>query len=167
MKKKNQLQTVWNVWLTQKKHMLLFSLNVKMIPAYFFHSFQGFSKRISCDPNPDSWSLKRRNEVVCIAHFLKLWFNHSFPFPIGLNWKLKKFSWAETMVSFAGFDEFAGFVILRTICWFRRNRARFGNAEFYAAMAFHETLLKSRVSSPKPWFRCLNYNFSGTTCNMI
>ena len=76
-----------------------------------------------------------------------------------LNWKLKKFSWAETMVSFAGFDEFAGFVFLRTICWFRRNRARFGNAEFYAAMAFHETLLKSRVSSPKPWFRCLDNNF--------
>ena len=75
------------------------------------------------------------------------------------NWKLKKFSWAETMVSFAGFDEFAGFVFLRTICWFRRNRARFGNAEFYAAMAFHETLLKSRVSSPKPWFRCLDNNF--------
>ena len=85
MKKKKSAPNCLKRMINTKKHMLLFSLNVKMIPAYFFHSFQGFSKRISCDPNPDSWSLKRRNEVVCIAHFLKLWFNHSFPFPFGLD----------------------------------------------------------------------------------
>ena len=30
------------------------------------------------------------------------------------SWKLKKSSWAETMVSFAGFDEFAGFCNLKS-----------------------------------------------------
>ena len=63
-------QIDWNGRLTHKKHMLPFSPDVKMIPAYFFFSFQGFSERISCDPNPDSWSLNRRNEIVCIAHLL-------------------------------------------------------------------------------------------------
>ena len=58
--------------INTKKHMLPFSPDVKIIPAYFFFSFQGFSERISCDPNPDSWSLNsnRRNEIICIAHLL-------------------------------------------------------------------------------------------------
>ena len=30
------------------------SPDVKMIPAIFFFSFQVFSERISCNPNPDS-----------------------------------------------------------------------------------------------------------------
>ena len=62
--------------------MLPFFPDVKMIPAYFFFSFHGYSERISCDPNPDSWSLNRRNEIVCIAHLLLykiLWFIYSFP----------------------------------------------------------------------------------------
>ena len=43
-----------------------------MIPAFFFLSLssQGFSERISCDPNPDSWSLNRRNEIISISHLL-------------------------------------------------------------------------------------------------
>ena len=63
-----RFQIAWNGWLTQK-HMLPFSRDVKMIPAFFF-SFQGFSERISCDPSHDSWSLTKRNEIVCIAHLL-------------------------------------------------------------------------------------------------
>ena len=35
-----------------------------------YSSFQGFSERISCDPTSDSWSLNRRNEIVCIVHLL-------------------------------------------------------------------------------------------------
>ena len=49
--------------------MLPFSPDVKWFQHIFF-SFQSFSARISCDPNPDSWSLNRRNEIVCIAHLL-------------------------------------------------------------------------------------------------
>ena len=70
---------------------------------------------------------------------------------------LRRFHGPNFMISFAGFDEFAGFVILRATCWFRRNRARFKNAEIDPAIEFHETLIKSRVSSPKPWFRCLDF----------
>ena len=40
--------------INTKKYMLPFSPDVKMMPAFFFFSFQGFSVRISCDPNPDS-----------------------------------------------------------------------------------------------------------------
>ena len=56
--------------------MLPFSPDVKMIPAYFFFffSFQGFSERISCGPNPDSWSLNRR-EAIMIYSFLSLPFS--------------------------------------------------------------------------------------------
>ena len=39
-----RLQIAWNGWLTQKKHMLLFSLNIKMIRAYFFIVFKAFLK---------------------------------------------------------------------------------------------------------------------------
>ena len=46
--------------------MLLFSPDVKIIQAFFFQF-----PRLFCDPNPDSWSLNRRNEIVCI-------FIHSF-----------------------------------------------------------------------------------------
>ena len=83
------------------------------------------------------------------VRLLLVWVIHM---PYLLNWKLKKFSWAKSTVSFAGFKEFASVVILKAICWFPRNYARFRNTEFNVAMAFHKTLLKSKVSSPKSWF---------------
>ena len=82
--------------------MLPFSPDVKMIPAYFFFSFQGFSERISCDPNPDSWSLNRRNEIVCIAHLLlykiMIYSFLSFPFWPGYGSAFFGGSGSETLL---------------------------------------------------------------------
>ena len=42
-------------WMINTKiHMLPFFPDVELMQAFFFFSFQGFSERISCDPNPDS-----------------------------------------------------------------------------------------------------------------
>ena len=66
--------------------MLPFSPDVKTMPAYFFFffffQFPRLSERISCDPNPDSLSLNRRNEIVCIAPLLlyKIMIYSSFSF---------------------------------------------------------------------------------------
>ena len=73
-------------WLTQK-HMLPFSPDVKMISAYFYFSFQGFSKRISCDPNPDSevWTEEMKLFALDISYSTKLWLIHSFLVSISIK----------------------------------------------------------------------------------
>ena len=78
-----RLQIAWNGWLTQKTYVAFFPW-CKNDSSIFFFSFQGFSERISCDPNPDSWSLNRRNKIVCIAHFLlyKIMIYSFLSFPI-------------------------------------------------------------------------------------
>ena len=70
------------------------------------------------------------------------------------------FTRAGDLRSFHGFDDFTGFEILRAICWFRRNPARFGNAEIKAELSFHETLLKRG-------FDASIMIFSGTMCITI
>ena len=46
-----RLQIAWNGWLTQTKQYVAF------FPWFiFFHIFQGFSERISCDSNPEVWT---------------------------------------------------------------------------------------------------------------
>ena len=67
--KKNSASNCLKRINTKKTYVAFFPWCKKKMPANFF-SFQGFSERISCDPNPDSWSLNKRNEIVWIAHLL-------------------------------------------------------------------------------------------------
>ena len=64
--KNSRLQITWNGRLTQKTYVAFFPW-CKNDSSIFFFSFQGFSERISCDPNPDSWSLNRRKEIFCMT----------------------------------------------------------------------------------------------------
>ena len=75
-------QIAWNGWLTQKKHMLPFFPDVKMIPAFFFSVSQVFLKEypVILILIPEVGTEEMKLFALHISYSTKLWLIIPFPF---------------------------------------------------------------------------------------